>query len=39
VTAKGAEGDTETKETAPEDVPQEQIYTLTASVTDNAQRE
>jgi uncharacterized protein YfaS (alpha-2-macroglobulin family) len=46
VTAKGTFENQETddkdgknKTVAPEDVPQEQIYTLTASVTDNAQRE
>ncbi|MES2463668.1 MAG: MG2 domain-containing protein, partial [Armatimonadota bacterium] len=45
VTAKGIDGSEEnddnskSKTTAPEDVPQAQIYTLTASVTDNAQRE
>ncbi len=46
VTAKGiqqAEGNreegAESKATAPEDIPQQQIFTLTASVTDNAQRE
>ena len=33
------DSDTKSKTLAPEDVPQEQIYTLTASVTDNAQRE
>ncbi|MBC8104443.1 MAG: hypothetical protein H7Z41_17850 [Cytophagales bacterium] len=43
VTAKGPgddeNGDRGGKPVSPEDVPQEQIYTLTASVTDNAQRE
>ena len=46
VTAKGTSDTSETedrdiksKTPAPEDVPQEQIYTLTASVTDKAQRE